>query len=232
VKDAVFQTTGQALSVSYLVMSLPARQKNAFRQALLQIIEGVEFPSARLKAWYQQLMGDRSDSTVNFDGLDPDEIRVQCAMVTQVVKDHLPEPEMHAVHARFIPTMTTDIKDETGKPVRDAAGNIKKRPYFSEERGAAIQYLAKREKGPHKDNYPSIRIEAMEYIIAKIFVNHSLTEISFRRLAADYGGDHLVYYRAFHKIRGQLKGLEDMAMRRLTNHFQTTGLVESSVEVA
>lgn len=97
--EPIFTSVGQALSVSFLIMSVEARQKNAFRLVLMRIIESVEQPSARLRAWYRELQGEQG--AVNFDGLDPYEVRGQCAMVTRAVQDHLPAPERDAVWAKF-----------------------------------------------------------------------------------------------------------------------------------
>lgn len=117
--EAIFQTTGQALHVSYLIMSVEARQKNALRMALIQIIESVELPNNRLKAWLAQLRGE-SSGTVNFDGLDAYEVRAQCAMVTQVVKDHLPGPERYAVIGAY-----TKLPLEKAEAVRYLSNYIK-----------------------------------------------------------------------------------------------------------
>lgn len=97
--EPIFQSVGQALSVSFLIMSVEARQKNAFRLVLMRIIESVEQPTARLRAWYKELQGE--PGTVNFAGLDPYEVRGQCAMVTRAVADHLPPPERDAVWAKY-----------------------------------------------------------------------------------------------------------------------------------
>lgn len=210
--DAIFESTGQALHVSFLIMSVEARQKNAFREVLMRIIESVELPSARLKAWYRELQGTRGSGSVNFQGLDPYEVRAQCAMVTQAVKDHLPAPEMHVIHARYIPTMVTDGSED------------KKKIYFSEDRRLALEYLA----AWVAPSFDRISPEAMAYMMAKIYSNHALTAgISFRWLAHQYGGDHRVYFRAYPKIKEKLEELEQLALTRLTAHFKKTELVEA-----
>lgn len=210
--QAIFQTTGQALHVAFLIMSVEARQESPLRRALLQIMGQQETLTTKQRDWMNQLIGEGS-GTVNFGGLSSDEVRAQCAMVTQSVKTHLPAPEMHAIHARFIPTMV----DELGG---------KKRLYFSPDRGDAIQALARWVQ----PGYPKIEALAMDYVIAKVFVNHSLTEISFRNLAQDFGSNHMTYARAFPKIRAQLKELEGMAIKRLTPYFEDTGLIEPALE--
>lgn len=98
--DAIFNSTSQALHVSFLVVSVDPKRGNSLRQALIRIIESVELPSARLKAWLSQLRGEPS-GTVNFAGLDPFEIRGQCAMLTQAARDHLFGPERAAVIASY-----------------------------------------------------------------------------------------------------------------------------------
>ncbi|MDB6119305.1 MAG: sigma-70, region 4 family protein, partial [Verrucomicrobiaceae bacterium] len=98
--DAIFRSTGQALHVSFLIMSVEARQKNALRMALIQIIEAVEHLTTKQESWLKQLRGDAS-GTVNFGGLDAYEVRAQCAMVTTAVRDHLPGPERDVVWARY-----------------------------------------------------------------------------------------------------------------------------------
>lgn len=208
--DAIFQTTGQALHVSFLIMSVEARQKNAFRDVLMRIIESVELPSARLKAWYKELQGSPGSGTINFEGLDSYEVRAQCAMVTQAVHDHLPAPEMHVIRARHIPTLVSDGSKDN------------KAIYFSDDRRLALEYLAAW-VGPSFDR---IKPEAMKYLIAKIYANHKLTNISFRAVAHDFGGDHLMYFRAYPKIKEKLEELEQLALNRLTTHFRNTGLVE------
>lgn len=96
--DAIFLSVGQAIHTSFLIMSLDARRQTGFRQVLMRIIESVQLPSARLKAWYDELRG--SPGSVNFDGLDSYEIRAQCAMVTAAVEHHLPDPERDVIWAK------------------------------------------------------------------------------------------------------------------------------------
>jgi hypothetical protein len=94
--DAIFQTTGQALHVAFLVMSQEARQDGPLRKALIQILEQQDTLTKRQREWMNQLIGQGS-GTVNFSGLTSDEIRGQCAMITQSVRDQLMAPERYAV---------------------------------------------------------------------------------------------------------------------------------------
>lgn len=199
--DAIFTSTGQALSVSYLVMSLPARQKNSFRQALLQIIEGVELPSARLKAWYMQLKGERSGSTVNFDGLDPDEVRAQCAMVTQVVKDHLPGPEQWVIWAKY----SNQVDRAAG--VKGLAEYVAPMLTISDQ--MAIRALVYGHFAPHMRN----------------------RGLSYEDISKDRGIHVKTLKRASSLIAQTSGVLEKLAVDRLTPMFQRDGLVPWELEL-
>ncbi|GAQ30232.1 hypothetical protein SAMD00023378_3915 [Ralstonia sp. NT80] len=98
--DAVFQTTGQALHLSYLMLSLPATEKNAMRIALIQAMEFTPKLNYRQSQWLDQLRGTPSD-TVNFGGLTMLEVRGQCSIVTSAVNSRLPTAERGAILARF-----------------------------------------------------------------------------------------------------------------------------------
>jgi hypothetical protein len=215
--DAVFQTTGQALHVAFLIMAVEPRQRNALRQALIRIIEEIEDPNPKLRQWLDQLRGE-SSGAVNFGGLTSDEVRAQCAMVTQVVKDTLPAPEMHVINARFIPTAVRETgRDEENRPISDY--------YFCKERKAAFQWLAKWLKESRA--FDGLNQDEMTYLAIKMFAERPEIEISFRHLAQKYSKNHMTYFRSYTKAKELVRPLENMAMSRLAAHFYATGLVES-----
>jgi len=109
--DAVFQTTGQALHLSYLMLSLPATEKNAMRIALIQAMEFTPKLNYRQSQWLDQLRGTPSD-TVNFGGLTMLEVRGQCSIVTSAVNSRLPTAERGAILARF------GVGEEKGEGVK------------------------------------------------------------------------------------------------------------------
>lgn len=98
--DAIFKSTQQALHVAYLVMAEPVREKNAFRLALIQIIESIGTLNRRQAAFLEYLYGSK-EGTINFEGLSPLEVRGQCAMITGAVDHHLRKPEKYAIWVRF-----------------------------------------------------------------------------------------------------------------------------------
>lgn len=98
--NAVFQTTGQALHLSYLMLSLPATEKNAMRIALIQAMEFTPKLNYRQAQWLDQLRGTPS-GTVDFGGLTMLEVRGQCSIVTSAVNSRLPTAERGAILARF-----------------------------------------------------------------------------------------------------------------------------------
>ena len=98
--NAVFQTTGQALHLSYLMLSLPGMERNAMRVALIRAMEFTPRLNSRQSQWLDQLRGTPS-GTVDFDGLTMMEVRGQCSMVTSAVASRLPSAERGAILARF-----------------------------------------------------------------------------------------------------------------------------------
>jgi hypothetical protein len=199
--QAIFQNTGQALHVSFLIMSIEARQKNSLRQALIQIIESVELPSARLKSWLEQLRGV-SSGTVNFAGLDPYEVRAQCAMVTQVVRDHLPGPERDAVWARY------SNQVERGAGVIGIGDYVRPQLPFGDE--IAIRALV------YAHFQPDLRDRGLSY-----------QEISKER-----GIHTKTLKRATVIIANTTRILENMAVERLTPMFERDGLIESDENIS
>lgn len=212
---AIFETTSQALHVSFKIMSVEARQENHFRKALIRAIETIRDPSDEVRDWMDQLRGT-SSGTINFCGLSIYEVRAQCAMVTTAVRSRLPEPEMWVVLAKYIPTEEEDL------------GNNRKRFYYSQERVDAIKNLSTW----LVPNFPAVPSLAMDCMIAKLFANHVRIEISFRDLAHSFGGNHMTYARAFNLMKGRLRALETLAVGRLTAYFESTGLVEPGQQIA
>lgn len=98
--NAIFQTTEQALHVSFLILSIPAMGENKFRQFLIRAMEDTPNLSSRQSAWLDQLRGERSAS-VDFGGLSQLEVRGQCAMIVAAVTDRLPPTESAALLSRY-----------------------------------------------------------------------------------------------------------------------------------
>jgi hypothetical protein len=207
---AIFESTGQALHVSFLVMAHEARQGTPLRRALLRIMEAIEHPTKAQQLWMDQLRGTEDGArTVDFSGLSPDEVRGQCAMVTQTVRDHLPEAEMHCVCARYIPTETEEIgRDGDKKPIY--------RFYFSQQRVDSIQWLSRWLRG----YFPDLSLFQLDHLVAKHFAERKEVRKSFRDLAQELGGNHMVYARLYPKLKAHLDQLENVAVARLTPLFR------------
>ena len=92
VDEAVFENVGQAVHVSFLIMAQEAKQDAPLRAALIKAMESVVL-SGRQRCWLDQLRG-ASTGSINFGGLDGNEVRAQCALVLQAVKHRLPVTEM------------------------------------------------------------------------------------------------------------------------------------------
>jgi hypothetical protein len=96
----LFADVSHALHVSYLVLSLPPRQKAPFRNMLIQLLEAIDEPTAAQEKWLAELRGEVSERGYG-GSLSIDEYRAQCALITDAAKTRLPSPEYAAVLARF-----------------------------------------------------------------------------------------------------------------------------------
>lgn len=90
IDSPIFNSTGQALDVSYLILTQPPTSKSPTQAVIDDLLEMAGVRKEREHA-----------STVNFGGLSPLEVRAQCSMITAAVRDHLTEAERRAVEARF-----------------------------------------------------------------------------------------------------------------------------------
>jgi hypothetical protein len=206
---AVFETTGQAIHVAYQIMAQPAMQDSMTRKSLVRMMDAMAFLSPQLTHWLQQLRGTPSN-TINFDGLSPYDVRAQCAMVLSAVRTKLPPPEMWALQAKY------------AVPVEEGKGRHK-RYAFSEENATAIKGLSN--WLVQTSAFHSIGTSAMDCMVAKYYMHHKKTEISYRDLEKTFGGSRMTYARAFAKLKTMLRPLEVMAIARLTPYFEERGVV-------
>lgn len=114
VVEPIFEDAGQAVHVAFLVMAQPARQDAPFRKALIRSMESINLDMAQ-RNWLDQLRGE-SSGRVNFGGLDMNEVRAQCVMITQAVATKLPDPERWVLQAKYGETDYEDVlEDEPGR---------------------------------------------------------------------------------------------------------------------
>lgn len=227
---AVFATAGQAVHVAFVIMAQEAQQDAPLRRALLRVMESINLPDGNQRNWLEQLRGTASES-VNFSGLDPCDVRAQCAMITQAVRTKLPNPEMWAIQAKF---GQTDFEDVNGVALDDGQYppplkcryKPARRYAFSPERIDAIKGLS----DWIAPSFPTIKGLALDCMIGKIYANHKKIEISFRELAAAFGGSHMVYARAYKAMRNRLRILEEKGIDRLAPHFYEQGLIDNYLQ--
>ena len=89
IDEPIFRSVQQALHFSFLMATLPVSQKSQMQEIYRQ---------GGQRVWGEDKY---EPSTIHFGGLNPLEVRGQCAMVRAAVQDHLLEPERFAIHARF-----------------------------------------------------------------------------------------------------------------------------------
>ena len=212
--EAVFADTRQALAMAYMVTSLDPRQPAPFRKALIRAMECQDYLTGMQEAWLLQLRGTPADSTVNFGGLTSDEVRAQCSAVISAVNSKLPAPEQWVVRARFIPTEFEEMGE---------GGARVKRFFYSRERVESIQHLARWLPVGMR----TVQGDALDLLTARVFADGEKLVISFRDMAANFGGNHMTYARAYPRVRARLLELERVAVGRLTPYFERTGLIES-----
>lgn len=208
VKDeAVFENVGQAVHVSFLIMAQEAKQDAPLRAALIRAMESVVL-SGRQRCWLDQLRGT-STGSINFGGLDGNEVRAQCALVLQAVKHRLPVTEMWVLQAKY---GQTDFEDVDGK----------RRFAFSAERIAAIKGLA----DWFRPMFPALNGMAIDCLLGRLFANHKQLDITVRDLAKSFGSHHMTYQRASARMQDHLRELEEKAYIRLAPSFVADGVVE------
>lgn len=206
-KDAIFTSAGQAVHVAYLIMAQDAQQDAPLRKALIRMLETSAHTGSEQRAWLEQLRGKPSGK-VNFAGLSPLEVRAQCALIVHAVKSKLPRTEVWALQACY---GHTDVEESDGT----------RRFAFSAERIDAIKGLS----DWLAPSFPAVKPFAIDCMIGKLYANHKKIDISFRDLAANFGGNHMTYARAFEKIRTRLREVEQLALDRLEPYLREQGVV-------
>ena len=207
VDEAVFENVGQAVHVSFLIMAQEAKQDAPLRAALIRAMESVVL-SGRQRCWLDQLRG-ASTGSINFGGLDGNEVRAQCAMVLQAVKHRLPKTEMWVLQAKY---GKTDFEDVEGR----------RRYAFSVERIDAIKGLAEW----FRPMFPGINPMAIDCMLGRLFANHKQLDITVRDLAKSFGSSHMTYQRASKQMKAHLVQLEQMAFDRLAPSFVAQSVIE------
>ncbi|WP_429498935.1 hypothetical protein ACQUFY_08400 [Robbsia andropogonis] len=216
--NAIFESVEQALHVSFMVISLPSRQKNTFRLALIQALEQVADLTARQEATLEYLRGTRIESTINFEGLTGDEVRAQCAMVVAAVRDRLPADERNAVWIRYA----------RGIPARPRSAGLAADPGVppSAEWKQAVWDMANKMR-KSIGTAVTDRDTIMALITGHAFPQQRETLFSYASIARDTGHAERTLKRAASKVRQQLRGLEFYAVQRLKPTFERDRLVSS-----
>ncbi|MBR8434807.1 hypothetical protein KDW37_29010 [Burkholderia cenocepacia] len=197
--NAIFQSTEQALHVSFLVMSVPAMGDNKFRKFLIQMLEsasddGLSDWDIKTKGkWLEQLIGTPS-GTIDFSGLNQLEIRGQCAMITAAVRDRLPSTESAALLARY------GIGDDQQKGI------------------VRLALHARRSCG--------LGVRACGKLTARHYLPTSRRDsLSFRDLADEFKVTKDKMHRAAIWMTKHYSALERLAVSRLDPQFKAQGVV-------
>lgn len=221
-QQGIFENAGQAVHVAFLVMAQEPAGDAPFRKALIRAMESIRLESTEQRHWLDQLRGERSGN-VNFQGLRDTEIRAQCALITQAVRTKLPEIEKWVLQAKYgqVEFEDVDLGDRQLPPTEQP--RIKRRYAFSAERIAAIKGIS----DWFAPMFPRIKPLAIDCMLGRMFANHKKIDISVRELAENFGGSHMIYFRASCKMKNHLRKLEELAIARLEPIFEEQGVTMS-----
>lgn len=218
--DAIFESLEQALHVSFMVISLPSRQKNTFRLALIQALKQVGDLTARQEATLEYLRGTRTESTINFEGLNGDEVRGQCAMVIAAVKDQLPQDERNAIWIRY----ARGIPPRPPKAGQSASPGV---PPSAEWKRGVFEMASKLRSDV--GTAVTDRNTIMALIAGHAFPQQREAEFSYAIIARETGYAIRTLERTAFQVRKRLRGLEQNAVQRLAPMFQRDGVVALDV---
>jgi len=217
-QGAIFQSAGQAVHVAFLIMGQEPAGDAPFRKALIRAMESIQLDGQQ-RDWLDQLRG-ASGGSVNFAGLQGAEIRAQCAMITQAVRTKLPAMERWVLEAKYGQVEFEDIDLGDKQLPATEKPRLQRRYAFNAERIAAIHGLS----DWLAPLVPNVNRFAIDFMLGQMYANHKRIEISTRDLAAQFGGSHMIYFRASGKIKHHLKQLEAQAIARLEPLFVEHGV--------
>ena len=218
-QEAIFANAGQAVHVAFLVMGQEPSGDAPFRKALIRAMESIRLDNEEQREWLEQLRGAGS-GLVNFSGLRGEEIRAQCAMITQAVRTKLPDAERWVLQAKYgqVEYEDIDLGDKQLPPTEQP--RVQRRYAFSPERIAAIKGLS----DWFAPMFPRMNPLAIDFMLGRMYARHKKIEISSRDLATQFGGNYKQYLRATSKMKAHLTQLEALAVARLEPLFVENGV--------
>ncbi|QDQ28227.1 hypothetical protein FNU76_18780 [Chitinimonas arctica] len=195
---AIFKSVPQALHFAYTIEAYEIGAESAMTKALRRIMMD-------LGIWEEP---GTTNTSVDFSGLDRIEVRAQCAMIRQMVDDHLPWEERCAIVARY-------------EPAERVEENGKRRFLFSPIRYEAIRALSEY-LAPSFGRYNR---DTIDLIVARVS-DRRVVEGGYREVAAKLGMAHTTFADVYKRVRGRVIELENQAADRLLVRFSPE-LVES-----
>ncbi|WP_374349192.1 hypothetical protein [Chitinimonas sp.] len=204
---STFQTIHQALHFAYTIQAYEIGAESAMTKALRRIM-------MELGLWEEA----GTTSTVDFGGLDRQEVRGQCAMIRAMVADHLPEHERWAVEARYellipeLPTSGWRALNPRLRQIRPASRSQRASTplVFSPAKRAAIlglvQYL-----GPVFDGLSHDQLSLMVVRAA----DRKALPGGCRQLGKETGINYRTFHRRSREVRDIIVRLENQAADRL-----------------
>jgi len=217
--DPVFKTVGQALYLAF-VMEVTAPSTPSPTETLIKDLMEQRYGLAPIPI---------AERSINMGGMNPQELRAQCAMIRASVNDHLASQERDTIWARFgHQTRPGPFDDRTMRPttiigwrptgvrnLRDHYGSL-----CNTQSDDAILALIWAIYVPGIRQFPG---ESPRAFTARLKKREN--EWSLRGIEKEYGTSKSVLHRDQQMLRKLLHGVEMQAQAKLEDLFTRTGLI-------
>lgn len=202
--EPVFKTVGQCLYLAYVMEVTPPSTPSPTETLIRDL----------MKQRYGEAPVPQSERSINMGGMNPLELRAQCAMIRASVNDHLAGQERDAICARFGHQMTRAV---AVRNLRDHYGSL-----CNTQHQEAILGLVWAIYVPGVRQFPGESPRAFNLRRTK-----RANEWSVRGLEKTYGVSKSVLHRDQQMLRTLLHGVEMLGQGKLEELFARTGLIEN-----
>jgi hypothetical protein len=200
--DPVFKTVGQALYLAFVMEVTPASTPSPTETLIRDL----------MKQRYGEAPVPQAERSINMGGMNPQELRAQCALIRASVNDHLRSHERDAICARFGHQTT---RSNAVRGLRDHYGML-----CNSQHQEAILGLIWAIYVPGIRQFPGESPRAFNLRRKK-----RENEWSVRGLEKTYGVSKSVLHRDQQMLRKLLHGVEMQAQTHMEELFTRTRLI-------
>jgi len=200
--DPVFKTVGQALYLAYVMEVTPASTPSPTETLIRDL----------MKQRYGEAPVPQAERSINMGGMNPQELRAQCALIRASVADHLAGQERDTICSRFGHQMTRAVGVRN---LRDHYGSL-----CNTQHQEAVLGLIWAIYAPGIRQFPGENPRAFNLRRKK-----RENEWSVRGMERVYGIGRSVLRRDQDMLRKLLNAVEMQAQSKLEDLFTRTGLI-------